>query len=316
MLGSRHLQGLTRTNQEVDITVIEPNSAAMEVTKKRYNEMPANPLVRSISFLKALDDIDLDIDISIIATNADVRRNVVVSLLSRVNVRYLILEKVVFQSIHDFEFINQFLRERNVKAWVNCPRRIVPIFRELRQKTIHKEDTAISVTGSKWGLASNTIHMLDLLAFITGRKKISIDASGLDKKIYESKRPGFIELGGRLVAHTEGGDVLDILDDREANLPLLIHIETDEQIIEINQTENSCRIFHRNVAQKETIDMPFHIPAQSELTSKLAEQILEKGISDLTSLEESYLVHKPMLDAFNAHISSVLGKQITVCPIT
>ena len=67
---------------------------------------------------------------------------------------------------------------------------------------------------------------------------------------------------------------------------------------------------------KETIKQPFNMPLQSELTAKLAEQILDCGHSDLTPLDESYLLHRPMLDAFNAHLSSILKEPVTVCPIT
>ena len=58
------------------------------------------------------------------------------------------------------------------------------------------------------------------------------------------------------------------------------------------------------------------MPYQSDLTAKQAEQIFDTGDSYLTSLEESYLLHKPMLAAFNLHLSSILNKQVTVCPIT
>lgn len=314
-LGSRHLQGLVKINQELDITVIEPNSDALDVAKKRYNEMPLNPRVHSISYFESINDIDFDIDASIIATNANIRRNVIESLLNRVSVKYLILEKVAFQSNQDFEFVIQLLGKKNVKAWVNCPRRMVPFFHELREKIIHKEKITISVKGSNWGLASNTIHMLDLLAFLTGQKEITINAADLVRKIYQSKRQGFIELRGRLIARTVRGDILDILDDREAEIPLLMCVETDEQKIEIHSLEGLCRISQKN-SEKQSAEQSFHMPLQSELTPKLTEQILETGTSDLTSLEESFLLHKPMLNAFNTHLSSVHGRPFIVCPIT
>ena len=171
------------------------------------------------------------------------------------------------------------------------------------------------VTGSLWGLASNTIHMLDLLAFVTGRKNITVDASGLDKEIYISKRPGYIELGGRLTAQTEAGDVLELVDNREAAFPLLMHIETDEEIFDINQTDSLCKLTPRH-GPNEPSEWHFNIPAQSALTGLQVEQILEEGVSSLTSLEESFLLHRPMLDAFNEHLSSLGNRKITVCPIT
>ena len=63
-LGSRHLQGLTKINQAIDITVIEPYPYAMDLAKKRYDEMPVNPLVRSISCVSSLKGISQDLDLA------------------------------------------------------------------------------------------------------------------------------------------------------------------------------------------------------------------------------------------------------------
>ena len=76
-LGSRHLQGLTKINQAIDITVIEPNPDALNLAKNRYEEMPVNPLVRSVSYVSSLKSISQDLDLAIIATNANVRRKVI-----------------------------------------------------------------------------------------------------------------------------------------------------------------------------------------------------------------------------------------------
>ena len=159
-IGSRHLQGLTSIKRQIDLTVVEQDSSAMELAKSRYDEMPVNPLVRSVRYVKSLDENELDIDVCIVATNADVRRDVIEALLNRVEVDYFILEKVVFQSVRDFEFVIRLLERKNTKAWVNCPRRMVPVFRDLREKAISRSHGPIMmrVTGSLWGLASNTIR--------------------------------------------------------------------------------------------------------------------------------------------------------------
>lgn len=313
--GSRHLQGLTKINRDLSITVIDPNPNALDLAKQRYKEMPHNSHVRSIDYLESINNIDFDIDVAIIATTADIRRNVIENLLSRLIVKFLILEKVAFQSVQDFSDVFQLIKSRNSKAWVNCPRRMVPLFQDIRDRATQYENITMHVTGSNWGLASNTIHMLDLFAFITGRSNLTIDPSKLDKKIYESKRTEFIEFGGRLIAQTEAGDSLELLDDRAANLPLLMSIETGGEKFEIHQSENLCKVFPR-INNGESKEMPFHFPMQSELTSIQIEQILKSGTSSLTSIEESFILHKSMLKAFNEHLSNIESSQITICPIT
>ena len=113
------------------------------------------------------------------------------------------------------------------------------------------------------------------------------------------------------------GDTLEIIDDNTADnySSSLMYYEIGKQKIKINQLEGYCIISNKNNS-KDSIKMPFQMPLQSELTGKQAEYILKTGTSCLTSLEESYLLHKPMLNAFNTHISSILKKPVTVCPIT
>ena len=314
-LGSRHLQGLTKINQAIDITVIEPNPDALNLAKNRYEEMPVNPLVRSVSYVSSLKSISQDLDLAIIATNANVRRKVIENLLGKTQVKYLILEKVVFQSIRDFEEVIQFLEEKCVKTWVNCARRITPFFLKLREKTIKAGKVQVIVKGRKWGMASTTIHMLDLLAFLTGQTEICVDGTRLDHKIYKSNRGGFLELGGKLLAQTVRGDILELTDERDkGKLFSKVIIKFDGQNIEVNQSSGYFRRYlqHPEDAKKK----PYHMPLQSEITAKLAEQILDFGNSDLTTLDESYLLHRPMLDAFNEHLSKIYKKIITTCPIT
>ena len=314
-LGSRHLQGLSRINHDINITVVEPNIVAINTAKERYNEMPTNSSVCTISYFESIKSFTCDIDVAIIATNADIRRKVVEDLLEKVDVKYLILEKVAFQSIQDFEIVMELMGEKNIKGWVNCTRRIYPFFRSLRQQKIQEKKITMDVRGSNWGLASNAIHMVDLFSYLTEQKEVTIDATNLDKKIYQSKRQGFIELGGRLMAQTSKGDILHILDKKNTTIPYLMKIETDTQEIEIYQKKILYRSSQKNGETKPK-KLPFFIPLQSEVTHLIVEEILQTGNSELTNIKESYNLHKPLIEAFNKHLSDINGKPYRVCPIT
>ena len=123
-LGSRHLQGLARLDRDIVVDVMDPDTAALALAKQRFDEMSPNLHKQSVRYISTQKDFESDLDLAIIATNADVRPHVIKSLLTNVYVRYLILEKVVFQSVRDFETVIQILDEKRIKAWVNCPRRI------------------------------------------------------------------------------------------------------------------------------------------------------------------------------------------------
>ncbi|SVD11401.1 uncharacterized protein METZ01_LOCUS364255, partial [marine metagenome] len=98
-LGSRHLQGLTKIKQDIHITAIDPNPSALEIARQRFVEMPENPLIQSVAYLDSLEEFDEAAELAIIASNADQRRNIIEELVSNSRVKYLILEKVVFQSV-------------------------------------------------------------------------------------------------------------------------------------------------------------------------------------------------------------------------
>tara|TARA_B100000315_G_C14534889_1_gene567968 strand:+ start:577 stop:1563 length:987 start_codon:yes stop_codon:yes gene_type:complete len=313
-LGSRHLQGMAKTDQNLEILVVDPDPNALESANYRFEQMPMNAHVHSVRYYQNISELDDKFDLAIIATNADIRRKVIENLVTSKKVKYLLLEKVVFQSVQDFKDIIPLLEEMNIKSWVNCPRRMVPFFRHLR-KNLKNNRITIRASGSKWGMASNAIHYFDLFAFLTRKKEIIINMIDLFKRNHNPKRPGFIEFGGRLVAKTKDGDILEILDDDNKKIPWILSIESNKKKIEINQLEGLYKIYSNNNLIQ-VIEKPFYMPLQSELTHILIEQVIKTGDLSLPTLEESFLLHKPMLEAFNKYLSNISDKTIIICPIT
>ncbi|SVE60288.1 uncharacterized protein METZ01_LOCUS513142, partial [marine metagenome] len=224
-------------------------------------------------------------------------------------------EKVVFQSVADFKAVMSLLKENSIKAWVNCSRRMFLIFRELKKRTVNAPQVSLTVEGNHWGLGCNTIHMLDLLAFLTEQTKFEVDVSNLDRQVYETKRKGFIELGGKLRAESQRGDILQLVDRRNHEMPLQMLIQFDGVEIKVDQIVGKSYEYPSG-RREEAVCKTFQVPLQSVLTNIQAEEILLTGSSQLTTLDESYLLHKPMLEFFNRHLSSINNKQISICPIT
>ena len=313
-LGSRHLQGLARTKLKIKISIVDPSSNSLHLAKKRYLKMPANRNIRSVGFFESIYGIDSDIDIVIIATNADVRRKVIDNLLNHVHVHNFILEKVVFQSLEDFQIIIKRFNKNGINAWVNCGRRLWPIFHELKVEILGKSNITMIVSGNNWGLACNMIHMLDIFSFLTGEKEISICECDLNKKIYQSIKDGFIELGGKIVVENKRGNKLILSDGKKGTASIKMRIETDSEKIELDQINEKVIRFNKstNEISVETIN----VPLQSELTHIVVQDILNTGNSGLTELEESFFLHRLMIKTFNQHLSSIKGKSYRACPIT
>jgi hypothetical protein len=277
--------------------------------------MPENSLIKSVEFMSSLEGFNKPVELAIIATNADIRRNVILDLMSKSRIKYLILEKVVFPSIADFEEVIPLLNEKNIKAWVNCSRRMYPFFQKLKKRTIKSKKIEIVVEGSFWGLGSNIIHMLDLLAFLTEETKYELDLSKLDQQIYQTKRENFIEFGGEIRAISPRGDNLKLVDMRNNEIPLKMVFKFDGIKIEVDQMSGRiCE--YRNEQIISEVSNDFQMLLQSELTNIQVDEILETGISQLTKLEESYILHKPILKSFNSYLSKINNKKTLICPIT
>ena len=110
------------------------------------------------------------------------------------------------------------------------------------------------------------------------------------------------------------GQILDIIDKKKKDLPLKMKIYTDDEIIEILQNEKLCRIDFVNKANFSEI--PFIMPLQSELTSEIVESLLEFGDCGLATINESYILHSEMINAFNKHLFSINKHNSNICPIT
>ena len=310
-IGSRHLQGLARSSKQMKIYLIDPNENALILAKQRFQEV-IHFSHSVISCHQTIHDLPEKIDIGIIATTANVRREVVENILAQHHLKYLILEKIVFQNSDDFNLIKKLLIDNGVKSWVYCARRFSLFYKILKSELIHKK-ISIKVTGSKWGLACNGIHMIDLFVFLTEQTDIKIDTTGLENIIINSKRNGFKELKGTLRVKTKRGDTLELIDSNEFDESLIISINTDNEKYDIFESKG---LMVKYLSDNEPQEDEIQVEQVSELTGSIVDQILEKDESDLPTYDECMEYHIPMLDAFNDHISKVIGKTIKICPIT
>lgn len=313
-LGSRHLQGLANIDIPVSIDVIDPNEASLLTAQERYAQIAANPNISKVRFLPRISDLSGQIDLAIIATGADVRAEIISSLLLNHPVRNLLLEKVLFQKEADFERIASLLNRQQVYAEVNCPRRIFPFYMQLKEILLLESGFSFSVDGSNWGIGCNAIHFLDLFAHLSGDSVVAIKDVLLDENIIESKRPGFVEFTGVISGNNLRGDSFSISSRIEPGVPLKITIETGAQLIEIDEAAGKASFFDKlsEVKRQES----FMLSYQSQLTGIVARNMLLSGAGGLTPYSESAQLHIPILRAFLTHLNRVSEKHFDHCPIT
>lgn len=319
-LGSRHLQGLAKSKLHFDIHITDISSQSLNIAEERFNE--ANSLKTSIIVSKSnsVDDIPSQhFDLVIIATNADIRFAITKKLLSLHSVSNIIFEKVAFQSESQFIEIISLLKKHSVMSWVNCARRHFSGYRNLFNLLKGVEDIKFSLVGDDWGLACNSVHFLDLFAFLTTNISYEFTNTNLLPEVFESKRKGFIELYGEYEGVGNNGSTFKIScspsKENIAPQQSLIEINYGNQRILVNESLNQI-LFYGESNKTPFRNEPLGIIYQSNLTNIQAEQILLEGYSFLPTLQDSFEIHKPFLKMIKSHYEKLVGYSVDLVPIT
>lgn len=314
-LGSRHLQALSLIDREASIQVVDPISTSLEIAKTRFSEVCGSGNVRGVTYLNRISDLWDELDLVVVATNADVRMAVVEELLSLKKVRYIILEKVLFQKLDDYDVVGDLLTQKNVKAWVNCPKRVWPFYRELKEKFNGVERIDYTVSGSDLGIGCNAIHYIDNLAYLTGQIKFTLFNDQLDPETIPSKRQGFIEFTGTLYGYTEKRSRITITSYHGGDVPPLVQISSDSVRCLIMENQDKALISDKKDSWSWQ-EIKFTSPYQSQLTHMVVQKILNTGKCDLPNFEESSSLHTPLLEALTTHLKKKVSEEIEICPIT
>ena len=218
-LGSRYLQGLTNCKETLDIYVNDISEQSLQIAKQRWEQvdkkvspdsvsgMTVPAIQHKVTFISSFEKIPKKINIAIVATNADVRPQVVKQIKANFEVCYWILEKVLAQSMTMLSEILA-LTQNSLGAWTNIPRRMMAWQKQIRESLQSEGKLKITGSGSHWGLSCNGIHYLDLVSWWTDEKLRKIDTSKLDSKWIESKRNGFFDVTGKITAFYSGGTQL------------------------------------------------------------------------------------------------------------
>ena len=313
-LGSRHLQGLALIDIPVNIHVLDTNLASLQVAEERYNQVAVNDNIKSVLFLQSIDDLPNNLDLVIIATNANVRCLIIKDLLARKTVHNFVLEKVVFQNVSDFEDVSKLFEDKGIKAWVNCARRMFPFYKDLKLKLADDGPISISVQGGNWGLACNSIHYFDLLAYLANSTKLSVCTDFLDREILDSKRPSYIELSGLLLGKIEGNRISLYSGKNEGSD--IMTIKSDSYLLLIDESSGLVKISDLESNWEWREESLKIISFQSELSHLFAKDILLNRNCQLSTLDESYQLHEPFLNEIIGLYNNITNSDIKSCPIT
>ena len=317
-LGSRYLQGLANCQNTLDIYVQDISKQSLQIAKQRWEEacqttvavngVLTNPSYQNqLTFVSSFDKLPKQIDIAIVATNADVRPQVVKQITAKCDVHFWILEKILAQSVTGLDDI-YILTRNSTCAWVNIPRRMMTWHQQIREKLQSDIPLNITGSGSLWGMACNGIHYLDLVSWWTDEKLKGIDASKLDSKWIKSKREGFFEVTGEISAVYSGGTHL-VLESSLEGSPFKINVEGHNSVWEIDESKGIA-------FGSDGIILNGKNEMQSSMTSKLVDDILAGKNCELPKLSDSVEMHRVFLCSLLEHWNNVNSRNDETLPIT
>lgn len=312
-IGSRHLQALKRIKMPLRITVVDPSARSLIIAKNGFEEVPLGKAVHSVKYLDSMPS-GQNIDLAIIATTSDVRADAIKDVLKNNRVHYFILEKILFNKKRDYYEIENIFSKSKTKAWVNCARRIWPIYSTIRNE-LDSQPVSIRTTMGQWDLACNVIHFLDLAAHIAADTNFSVDTSRLDKKLLSSKRKGFVEFRGTLSADFKNGSHCEFISYPSGDAPFVLEIFNDKSRYIIQETDKKAYISRakNNWRWKDT---SFKTLLVSETTAVAVENILRSGNCRLTPYKESAKIHLNLLEALRQFLNKIDKKNYSGYPFT
>ena len=285
-LGKRHLESIIKTEFQIKVFCIDtnPETFSGELWEKIINNR------NNIIIAKSISDLPEVIDVAVFAMTSRYRRKMFEELTVHSTVKNIIFEKVLFQSVADYYYVGECLKKLHINAWVNCARREWDAWHLLKKEIQFSDSFEIHVIGGEWGLACNTIHMLDLIEFLTDQRECNIDCFTLSPEIVESKRKGFKEVFGTIIGNCGKCHTFTITSYKDSTMP--VEIEIVGRDFRYVVKENIQKMFFSTAENGwEVQEKKFPVVFQSQLTQKVVENILINGSCCLTQYEDSARLH-------------------------
>jgi hypothetical protein len=284
-LGSRYLQGLVASEFPIFVDIVEPNSDAYQ----RGVDLAAVNLCNRMEVVRRpLDDISQSYDLIIVATSSKPRADLIQKLSGLTSSKGWVLEKVLAQSSAELLQIMEALDGEAV--WVNTPRRITSLYRQLKSCIANEGPITFTVEWDGFALGCNSIHFIDVVSWLSESQVSEIQIE-TEKGWYPAKRMGYSEFDGRVCASYIDGSKLEISNICSGKSD--IRVKTNLSDLSILEMEG--------VYDGRTKLIDGRLEYQSELTASITSCIKNKQTENfLPTLEASVEQHMRFFDALRA----------------
>jgi len=316
-LGSRHLQAIASLPQVKQIEVVDPRPESLALGQERLEEITDPNPSMSIRWLSSLEEATKGGDLCIVATQADVRCQIVHQVVDGLGYSSFLLEKVVAESVGDYEKLVDYSRSKGLSVWVNCKARAHPSHKRAKTHIDPAEPIVFSVVGGNHGLATNGIHSAALFSFYDEAECIESAGSHVDQILHASKRgDGRFDLSGTLRGYTEKGSQFTLSFAGNHTGPAHYTIVAPRYRAVI---DDMTKWYYASTAEDGWTwhEVPFDANLLvSNMTRYFAADILRSGRCELPTLEECYPAHRFILSELLPHFNKLSGSNGDRCPVT
>jgi len=294
-IGSRHIQSLATARYGLTLFASDKSNDSLQKTQVIFDETKDKHKDTKLIITKNIAEITVDLDVVIIASNSRERAKLIKIVLGNFSPKHIILEKVLFNKLTDYQYFDNIFEKINTKVWVN--QYMGYEFSFLPKHFNADEKFHMKVSGN-WGLCCNSVHFIEIFHHLCGRIPLKLKDCTLRNEYKKSKRDGYYELFG----------AVNIGSSQSHKLTLECNPEEPELIKNIEIISGSRKLkdvwvdeYHNcNIIEKDgkTSSERHYSRRQSERTLEIVNSLMENGSCDLPSYHYSSYHHLLILDQF------------------
>ncbi len=316
-IGSRHLQAVASLPIVREVEVVDPRPDGLELGRQRLTEVPDRSLSTVFRWLSSLEEASRSGDLCVIATQAGVRCQLIYQAAQVLGYSSFLLEKLVTQSVRDYEKLIAFCKEKGLSIWVNCKTRAYPFHKRVKLILDPSEPILLSDVGGNHGLANNGVHVADLFAFYDETDWIESAGSRVDPILHPLKRGNSLfDLSGTIHGYTSKGSQLTISFASDHMAPDCISIVSRRYRCIVDQLSRWAWESEAATGWKWR-PVPFEGNLMiSNMTKVFAADILTRGNCELPTLAECFPAHRFILSELQPSFRQLLGREMELCPVT
>ncbi len=312
-IGLRHLESILKIKSKIEISCYDK-------FKKKYKEI--NKIIDQNKFNKNIiikiinqSYFDKNYDLVIFASTANGRHTLLKNILKSVKIKFILFEKIVFQSESQFYKSLKLITENKIKAWVNCTRRQYNSYQYLAKIIdIHNIKNFHMTVSGNFEFSSNLIHFIDLFSLLSSTDKMKLLNFNLHS-IKNSKRDNFYEFSGFAKIVCENNNNLEVNNNIKDKNGVFVHLKSNKFEIQFNENSSDVLIKKNNIKINYK-KLNFKHIYISQIMTQIYEDILFNKACNLTTINSSYFHHVLFLKKFIAFFNLNKNLNLRFLPIT